>query len=79
MRVKLCEQEPVIERLSTMAALKVEGRNAEQGKLIVVAESTSSKGVRTTIDAIRQMTGVLDVQMVYHHVEPENELQQFLS
>jgi nitrate reductase NapD len=42
---------------------------SEGGKLIVLIEAPTSRGVMDVVDALRALPGVLAVNLVYHHAE----------
>ncbi|MDW6005364.1 chaperone NapD [Vibrio mangrovi] len=45
---------------------------SEEGKLVVVLESTHQGFITDTIDVIHQMHGVLGVALVYHQIDSED-------
>lgn len=51
-------------------------QSSDDGKLVVVVEAASSAGVVETIDAMRELPGVLNVSLVYQHAEPASSLEQ---
>ena len=53
-------------------------QRSPQGKLVVVAEAPSAKGVLDLIDAIRALPGVFNVSLVYQHAEPAASLAEAL-
>ncbi len=49
------------------------------GKLVVVLETASDRGLADATDALAALPGVLSVALVYHHSEPRAEGQAGLS
>lgn len=50
-----------------------------QGKMIVTLETDSTKRTLDTMDAIRALSGVLNVALVYQHAEPASALDLEVS
>ncbi|WP_157272313.1 chaperone NapD [Azohydromonas aeria] len=48
---------------------------AEDGRLVVVLEHDSAQGVMQTLVALRDLSGVLNVALVYQHTEPWDAMQ----
>lgn len=48
------------------------------GKIILIAETASTKEVSVFIDKIKELPNVLSVAMVYHHVEAATSLGEKL-
>jgi len=53
-------------------------QRSPQGKLVVVVEAGSARGVLDLIDAIRALPGVFNVSLVYQHAEPSASLEEAL-
>jgi nitrate reductase NapD len=64
--------------IDAMAGAEVFQRSA-QGKLVVVVEATSAKGVLDLVDAMRALPGTLNVSLVYQHAEPAASLDEVIA
>ena len=49
---------------------------AGDGRLAVVLEHDSAQGVMSTLEALRDLPGVLNVALVYQHAEPSSALDE---
>jgi periplasmic nitrate reductase NapD len=50
-----------------------------RGILILVLEASGQREIMNVIDRLREEAGVIDVSMVYHHVESAQELDREVS
>ena len=50
-----------------------------RGILILVLEASGQREIMDVIDRLREEDGVIDVSMVYHHVESAQELDREVS
>lgn len=66
---------PVAALLAEMDGVEVHDTTPE-GRLIVVCESTSSRGVFERIEHMRDLPGVVDTALVYQHAEPAAEMEK---
>lgn len=48
------------------------------GKLVVVLEMANSAEIMERIDAIRELPGVLSVELIYQHAEAATTMQEVL-
>ena len=51
----------------------------EGGKLIVLVEAPASRDVMAVVDALRDVPGVLAVNLVYHHAEARDLLNEEIA
>ncbi len=51
----------------------------EGGRSVLLAESASEGALLDQIDILRQIDGVLAINLVHHHAESETELQQEIA
>ena len=51
-------------------------RTDGRGRLVILIESTTDRGVLDAMDAIRALDGVLAVHLAYQHTEPESAMQE---
>ena len=65
---------PLIEAVTGSA---VSARNAS-GKLVIVIEGASTGALLGQMDEIRNIAGVLNVEMVYQHAEEESVMKELL-
>jgi nitrate reductase NapD len=49
------------------------------GKLVVVLEGASTGALLDQMNLIREVTGVLSIEMVYQHAEEESAMKELLS
>ncbi len=49
------------------------------GKLVIVIEGASTGALLSQMDEIRNIAGVLNVEMVYQHAEEESVMKELLS
>jgi nitrate reductase NapD len=69
---------PVQRAIDALAGAQVD-RTSVDGKLVVIVEADSSKGVLDAVDAMRALPGVLDVALVYQHAEPAAAMAQAID
>ena len=67
----------VADAVQALAAAEVAAR--EGGKLIVLVEASGSREVLGVVDALRELTGVLSVNLVYHHAEARDWLNEEIA
>lgn len=60
--------------LSTLDCVQLAAR--EGSRSVLLAESASEGALLDQIDTLRQIDGVLAINLVHHHAESETELQQ---
>ena len=65
---------PLIEAVTGSA---VSARN-DSGKLVIVIEGASTGALLQQMDEIRNIAGVLNVEMVYQHAEEESVMKELL-
>jgi nitrate reductase NapD len=65
----------VLVAITQMPAAEVQ-QTSPDGRLVVVVEAPGARHVVRLLDEMRQLTGVLDVALVYQHAEPEASLQE---
>lgn len=46
------------------------------GRFVITLESDNRPTILDTLDALRSVTGVIAVSLVYHHCEPEHTMQK---
>ena len=66
---------PVAALLTAIDGVEVYDTTPE-GRLIVVCESTSSRGVFERIERMRDLPGVVDTALVYQHAESAAEMEK---
>ncbi len=49
------------------------------GKLVIVIEGASTGALLDQMDAIRNIAGVLNIEMVYQHAEDESVMREVLT
>lgn len=50
---------------------EIRGADDDQGKLVVVIEHETERGMVSIIDQLKDLDGVVNVSMVYHQVDDE--------
>lgn len=65
---------PLIEAVTGSAVC---ARN-DSGKLVIVLEGASTGALLDLMDEIRNIAGVLNVEMVYQHAEEESVMKELL-
>ncbi len=50
-----------------------------RGRLVILLERSSAAEVLDAIDAIRDLPGVIGVNLVYQHAEDEHALQELIA
>ena len=64
---------PAIEaKLTTLAGVESHG-SGETGKLILTLEAENDAGLVETMDLIQMAEGVVNVSLVYHHMEEKDD------
>ena len=63
-------------KLNQMQHLEVAVTDSSLAKIIVVIEAPSSRLMSEQLDAMKTIDGVITVNMVYHHVEPNQSLKE---
>ena len=66
-----------IERIEAVIGCAVSARDAI-GKVVIVIEGASTGNLLDQMDHIRQIPGVLNVEMVYQHAEEESVMKELL-
>ena len=51
---------------------------AEDGRMVVTLETTSTQATLDCMDAIRALPGVLNVALVYQHAEPAAAMEEMI-
>lgn len=74
-QVRPQQLESVRARCAAMACVEVHAAD-ERGVLVLVLETRGRREVVEIIDRLRADPSVLNVNMVYHHVESAEELDQ---
>lgn len=67
-----------IERLAA-ASPELEIAAREAARCIVLHESSGTRDLLASMDAIQALPGVINVSLVYHHAEPRAALAQVLT
>ena len=62
--------------IDRMEFLEVAVTDIPLAKIIVVIEAPSSRAMSEQLDAIKTIDGVINVNMVYHHVESDQSLKE---
>ena len=52
---------------------------AEDGRMVVTLETTSTVATLDGMDAIRALPGVINVALVYQHAEPAAAMEELIS
>lgn len=60
--------------LSHMEGVEIHADNAE-GKLVVTVEKEDEQSTTAVFEQFYQIPGLLSATMVYHHFEPETDIQ----
>lgn len=66
-----------IERIEAVIGCAVSARDVI-GKVVVVLEGASTGALLDQMDQIRNIPGVLNVEMVYQHAEEESVMKELL-
>ena len=66
-----------IERIEAVIGCAVSARDAI-GKVVIVIEGATTGALLDQMDQIRQIPGVLNVEMVYQHAEEESVMKELL-
>lgn len=69
----------VIASLAEVEALEVAVTEAKLGKIIAVIERANTREISDCIDFLKLIDGVLNVAMVYHHVEETHLLKEDIA
>ena len=76
-RVRPESMEVAIESIEAAIGGVISARNAI-GKVVIVIEGASTGALLDQMDQIRQIPGVLNVEMVYQHAEEESVMKELL-
>ena len=76
-RVRPEEMVSAIERIEAVIGCAVSARDVI-GKVVVVLEGASTGALLDQMDQIRNIPGVLNVEMVYQHAEEESVMKELL-
>jgi len=57
--------------LTDLEGAEIRGIDKDQGKMVVVVESETERGMVSIIDKIKEIQGVVNVSLVYHQVDDE--------
>lgn len=76
-RVRPTAVAAAIPLIEAIAGSPVSARNAT-GKLVIVIEGESTGALLDQMDQIRNIAGVLNVEMVYQHAEEETVMKELL-
>jgi len=57
--------------LTDLEGAEIRGIDEDQGKMVVVVESETERGMVSIIDKIKEIQGVVNVSLVYHQVDDE--------
>lgn len=49
---------------------------ADATRSVLLQESPDTRGLMDSVDLLRDLPGVVNVNLVYHHVEPRQDLEQ---
>lgn len=49
---------------------------ADGTRSVLLQESPDTRGLMDSVDRLRELPGVVNVNLVYHHVEPRKDLEQ---
>ena len=66
-----------IERIEAVIGCAVSARDAI-GKVVIVIEGATTGALLDQMEQIRQIPGVLNVEMVYQHAEEESVMKELL-
>ena len=66
-----------IERIEAVIGCAVSARDVI-GKVVIVIEGASTGALLDQMEQIRQIPGVLNVEMVYQHAEDESVMKELL-
>lgn len=69
----------VTANIDRMDYLEVAVSDIPLAKIIVVIEAPSSRAMSEQLDAIKMIDGVINVNMVYHHVESNQSLEEDIT
>ena len=70
---------PLIEAVIGSAISARDGDGGRGGKLVIVLEGASTGALLDQMDEIRNIGGVLNVEMVYQHAEEESVMKELLT
>ncbi|MFC3149589.1 chaperone NapD [Litoribrevibacter euphylliae] len=59
--------------ISDIEGAEIRGIDDDQGKMVVVVEHQTERGMVTIIDQLKDISGVVNVSLVYHQVDDETE------
>ena len=76
-RVRPVANDAAIRFIEAITGSPVSARNAS-GKLVIVLEGESTGALLDQMDEIRNIAGVLNVEMVYQHAEDESVMKELL-
>ena len=76
-RVRPESMEVAIGSIETAIGGVISARNAI-GKVVIVIEGASTGALLDQMEQIRQIPGVLNVEMVYQHAEDESVMKELL-
>ena len=76
-RVRPESMEVAIDCIEAAIGGVISARNAI-GKVVIVIEGASTGALLDQMDRIRQIPGVLNVEMVYQHAEEESVMKELL-
>ncbi len=65
-----CQVKTGIERIE---GAEIRGVDDDQGKLVVVIEHETERGMVAIIDELKAVSGVVNVSLVYHQVDDETD------
>lgn len=63
----------VNKQIGELEGAEISATDQDKGKLVVVVESETERGMVSVIDQIKDVDGVVNVSLVYHQVDDENE------
>lgn len=66
----------VLAQLEQYSDLEVPLADSRQSKVIAIMESRELADLKERVNWLEQLRGVLSVTLVYHQVEPEQEMQK---
>ena len=70
---KQSEQCSVKRGIEELEGAEIRAADDDQGKLVVVIEHETERGMVSIIDQLKDMSGVVNVSMVYHQVDDETD------
>ena len=76
-RVRPDALDAAIPHIEAITGSPVSARSAS-GKLVIVIEGASTGALLDQMDEIRNIVGVLNVEMVYQHAEEESVMKELL-